>query len=741
MEAKVAECNWFLLFDIALSHGESLRQQRLRYCGLLTLLRSAGLLGPKTGVFQVLLESLWLLHGKPLRSSEEGATTKRDIPIPDLTVDFDGFLAIMNVVCVRCYQTQRCAELLEEAVPLLDAVRLSAEDQVQLKESVVYTGRRFFKPLISRCIVLKKSVVSLNSMKNDWTPYTNQFVVHVMAASAPTIVFPLFERYAEAGRIYRAAFEKMVDDVFPNFTSLQRKSAVSVFDYRGFFGIHNLMQYSALEFPNGRVAALELDSFAEALLMLGIVAYSDEVQYEHHRPLTAKVWSVFEDYYGKFLGAPMVTDPILENKYASILPAISLLFPSRVPIDTTSSFILGGWNLTVDDREEVAPARTHDCPPRMLQANKLRRRSNGGNERRSSGPVPSSTAGMASKLFVEEINRKIQAEYDLPIYGMRRSAVYLNQERAMAFQRGANRVEVVIPPFLWDLASYTKQVRFTEEKEKGTLTLSPVARAVVSLRDGSGSTIFSSKEVLFVAASLVEVIPAAHVRELKNVFARHSTDAVMTFEQFDSACVELCVEALVLQWGDSAAFLKTYLERRDLDKPSVAASDSCKPDTIAFEEFVAAVATLLLHQLGADGGKPNIPYLLGVVLSRVAHKFPPLSGSKTAAGASLKPNPPQKFTQPYNARIDVPYANALRQKALSLDFFSDVEEILKDVGKDRASVRLLPDFPAEARTVAVVSQYSDEKGASEKVNTDSASLRGAFLKKEMVVCPQGLKAE
>ncbi|ESL11250.1 hypothetical protein TRSC58_01004 [Trypanosoma rangeli SC58] len=727
MESKVAECNWVLLFDIALSHGESLRQQRLRYCGLLTLLRSAGLLGPTTGVYQVLLEPLWLIYGQPQQPSANDVTTKSDISLQDLTVGFDGFLAIMNIACLRCYQTQRCAELLEENISALDAVRLSAEDKVRLKDSVVYTGRRYLKPLISRCTVLKRSVVSLNSMKNDWTPYTNQFVTHVMAAASEAIVFPLFRRYADSGRIYRAAFEKMVSDVFPNFTSIQRKSANSIFDYCGFSGIHGLMEYSSLELPKGRVAALELDSFAEALLMLGIVAFSDESKYEHHRPFTAKVWSVFEDYYSKFMNAPMVVDPIVENKYAVILPAISLLFPSPVPIDKTSSFIIGGWNLTVNDCDGTAVALAHDCPPRMLQADKVRKYSNGKSALPKSACWPSSIAGLASKLLEEEMSEQIEGGYDLPIYGMRRCAVYLNQDRVMAIQRGPNRVEVVIPPSIWDVSASTTQVRFTEGGDKGILTLSPITRAVISLRDGSGDTVFCSKEVFFVAAPLVEVLPLSDVRGLKNVFASHTTETGMTFEQFDSACAELCIETLVSRWGDCASFLKMYLDGRAVDALKDGEIASCKVDAIAFEDFVAAVATLLLYQLDADGCKPNIPYLFGVLLSRAAHKFPPLSGSKTAVGATLTPSPPVKTLPPYNARIDVPYANALRRKALSLDLLSDVEEILKSVGKDRGPVRLLPDFPAEARTLAVVSQYNnDENGVCEKVKVASASLRGGF---------------
>ncbi|KEG11679.1 hypothetical protein DQ04_02371020 [Trypanosoma grayi] len=742
MATRVAECNWLLLFDIALSHGESLRQKRLQYGSLLTFLRSAGLLGPKTGVYPILLEALWRLHGCPTQFPKHSEPSTREKSVHDLTVDFDGFLAVMNVVCVRCFQTQKCSDLLEEERPVSEAIILSAEDQVQLKESVPFAARRFFKPLINRCVVLKRMVVSLDSMKNDWTPYTNQFITHIVASAANTIIVPLFRRYAKAGRLYRPAFEEMVENIFPKLTPIQKKGAAAVFDYPGFFGIQHLMEYCRLENTEGATAALELDAFAEALLMLGIVAFSDEAQYEHHRPLTAKVWSVFEDYYSEFVGAPMVPDPIVDNKYASILPVVSLIFPSKVPLDKVSSFIIGGWNLTVDEQRGESFVNTPDYPPRIMQLDGGRKGTSGGGGRRVSGPLPPSTAGLASKLFEEELNRQRCAEYDLPLYGMRRCTVYVNHFRATAFQCGPNRAEVVFPSSMWDASIHKTRIHFAECGEEGRLTLSPFTKATISLRDALGEVIYSTEEVHLVGAPIVESIPISQMQGLKAVFAHHATDGVMPLDQFNEACAKLCVAPLADQCGGCSSFIETYLKQR-MDESMISSDHSrAEERSISFTEFASAIATLLLQQLNTDKCIANVPYLLGIAISRATQKLPPLAEQKGIAAPPLMPQPPPKSC-PHNARIDVPYANALRRKASSLRLHTGAEKLLRTAGKSGLnSLRLLPEFPEEAKVLSLVSQYNDdENGLSEKVSKASASLREAFLKEEMVVCRQGWKVE
>ncbi|ORC93767.1 uncharacterized protein TM35_000016440 [Trypanosoma theileri] len=755
MVTKVSECNWFLLFDIALSHGESLRRQELSFGGLMTLLRSAGLLGPNTGVYQVLLETLWQYHGHPSHPTEDfdnninstnNIVANKMKNVHELTVNFDGFIEIMNVVCVRCFQTQRYSELVDESRPLSEAVVLSAEDQVKLKESVIFTSRRFFKPLINRSIVLKRMVVSLDSMKNNWTPYTNQLVTHIIASSIDSIVLPLFYRYAENGRVFRPAFEKMIADIFPHFSPVQKKSAVSIFDYREFFGIHNLMKYCRLKLREGVTTALELDSFAEALLMLGIVAFSDEVRYEHHRPLTAKFWSVFEDYYSKFIGVLMVPDPLFDNKYAVIQPAISLVFPLRVPLDKVSSFIIGGWNLTVEEYRRESLNSVNDYPPCILEIPEEKDSINDLDDRRLSGLTPSSSARLASKLFDEELDRPTFSKHDLPLYGMKRCKVYVNQYRATAFQRGPNHVEVVLPRSLWDISIRNTRIDFVESGGEGKLTLSPMTRVVVSLRGINEDVVYSSKDVLLMSTPLVESISVTQLQELKTVFSRYATDGMMQMNQFDKACDDLFLTTLGTKDGGCSLFLQRYLETKQAEGSIQSDDITCKKNCICFSEFVSAVATLVLQQMDTNGYLPSIPYILSVALSRATQKLPSLVEKKRTSCVSLTPQPPPKSSTslscPHNARVDVPYTTALQRRASSTRLYDDVETAMREVGKKKCLIPPLPCFPLEARTVSVVSQYNDDmNGLHEKVVKTSEALRESFLKKEMVVSSQGYKTE
>lgn len=745
MATKETACNWLLLFDIALSHGVSLRERRLRYCGFMTLLRSAGLLGPDTGVYQFLVEALWKLHGQPSLSTGSNVVERKDCTLHDLTVDFSGFLEIMNTVCVRCYQTRQCLQMINEECPLSEAILLSAEDKINLKESVTFTARHFFKPLINRCIVVKKMVVSLDPMKNNWTPYTNQLVTHVIASSADSIIIPLFNRYAKDGRIYRAAFEKMIADVFPDFTEFQKQSAASVFDYNGFFGINYLMERCTLDVNEARASALELDSFAEALLMLGIVAFSDEIKHAHHRPLTAKVWSVFEDYYSSFMGVNMVEDPVIHNQFASIIPAISLVFPKKVPLDKLSSFIIGGWNLTVYERfERLSNVSAQDKPPRILKCDLFLKNSCDEEKLCPSETRPLSCAGLASKFFEEELSRAGSDKDDLPIYGMGRCTVYVDEYAAAAFQRGPNRAEVMIPSSIWDISVHTTRVDFAECGKEGRLILCPIKKVVVSLRDIHGEKVYDSMDVVFVASSLKEKIPELHMCALKEIFESHSTEGVMCGEQFESACVDLSVAQLAAQFCGCILFLKSYLGQRRNDKSFFDEHVCGKELLLSFKEFIEATATLLLYQLDEGGCLPNVTCLLGVAVSHMFQKLPCLLKNEKLSGiVPITPRPPSRHFGPYNARIDVPYANALRRKDYSLRLCSGTEDVLNNVREHPNLLRILPKFPVDAKTINLVSQYDDSDGAGlqEKVKSASAVLRETFLKKEMVVCRQGMKTE
>ncbi|KAG8343521.1 hypothetical protein ERJ75_000709000 [Trypanosoma vivax] len=753
MPTKSADCNWRLLFDIALSHGASLKQQNLTYNGFMTLLRSAGVLGSTTGIYQVLLMSLWQRHGHA-RQQSASDEDKHELDVHDIHANFDEFITIMGVVCVRCFQSQRCTEMLNESQPPPKAIVLSAEDQLKLNESMLYTANRFFRPLIDRCLVTKRTVVSLNSMKNNWTPYTNQLVTHVIAASAETVILPLFGRYAQGGQMYSDAFECMVKDIFTDLTAHQLKCAFAIFNYEGFSGIHQLAEYFVPEYKDKIKVGLELHSFAEALLMLGVVAFSDELKLKHYRPFTAKIWSVFEDYYCKFLGVPMIPDPILENKFVPISPTVSLVFPAEVPLDKVSSFLITGWNLTVQDSVEEKLDSMRGYPPRILRIqgevvdygdeDLVSEEGEEGavpdKRHQTVSLLPFASSALAARFFEEELNRPSPENYDLPIYGLQRCMVYVDECVANAYQRGPNMVEVAVPASMWNISIEGMRVDFSVCRDEGKLTLTPVKHATLSLRDMKGTTVYHTRAISFVATPFVQVIPAPRLLMLKNIFSRRSTEDVMTADAFDALCDDFCISSPVKGERCSSAVM-AILRKRERENSSDACNNTSM-EALSFSAFVTSLAMLLLPCLESKGSLPNIPYLLGVAISKVESTLPPLEGGNglLVEGSASQRLPRQ--IQPHNARLDVPYDSVLRKRLSFSKFHSSTERLLRGLGRGHHFLHPLPPFPADVEPLSVVSQYNDdENGLLDKVKSTSAELRERFLKQEMVVCRKGWKVD
>nr|CCC89991.1 conserved hypothetical protein [Trypanosoma congolense IL3000] len=736
MATRSKASNWGLLFDIALSHGESLQTQRLSYAGFMTLLRSANVLGHVTGIYQVFLGALWQHYGT-MPTSEDAEGCEENPDCSKLTVDFDGFIAVMNAVCVRCYQTHRLSEMMGENHRANEAVVLCAEDQGNVPNGVVYTMRRFFKPFIRRCVVIKKMIVSLDARKNSWTPYTNQLVIHIIAASARSVVLPLFEKYAEGGRIYRRSFDRMIMDIFPRFSESQRGAARAIFTYDGFTGIHNLMKYVQPGDLRVNQCALELHSFAEALLMLAIVAFSDESGDVHHRPFTAKVWSTFENYYCNFVGAPMVSDPLKDNKYATIAPSFNLVFPSNVPMDSISSFLISGWNLTVDDLPGDIPEPGAGYPPRLLALSEkvcLSPHQPDAEEFLAEGST--STLGVSCKHFNEALILPEPAEYSLPIYGVQRCTVYVGGVRARAIQRAPNILEVIIPEKLWCFCLDAITVEFTEHGSEGKLELVPKNTVRVEIRDTSDQTVFAAQTVNFVDSTFEQIVTAPQMECLKAAFAQYAEDGLIPIDRFDDATKKLCV--LTPSVKQRLPFFTECGQGGMLgDASSEGADCSSEVHGVSFPKFVSAVATSLMQQHGGRDTLPDIPYLLSVGISRLGLKLPSLVEPK-GTNCGEFPQVLPKFVQPHNSRIDVPYSNALRKKSSFLRRYSSCEDMLMSLGRERHILRPLPAFPDAAQTLEVVTQFDGGDGLLEKIKKTSSCLQSSFLKEEMVVSKKGL---
>lgn len=370
--AKI-EANWRLLFDIALACGESVTTLKLTYPGFINFLHAAELFGVKTGVYPVLIDKLWAHHVMGLTpSSSQGdlfddSITGLDHPLLSRrrasydikrgdvmklgVCGFEGFTDMMNVVCVRCYQCRKCIDLYtKDQESLSQAILLSAEDVTTLTESVKYTSQKYLKTFVSRNVLRRNSRLQLNPMINEWTQFTNVVVTHIIGSLLDSVVLPLFTRYSKRGLMYERHFYRLVDELFHTFSPAQKAAGRSIFTCcDSFFDVRSLTKSSRISNTVNDLAdapSLSCESFVEALLMLGIVLFSDEGLYPHHRSLTAKAWFVFETVYCRAAGrVAMAEEIIYTNEPKSIKPVITFAYPHYVPIEQVSSFLIGGLNL------------------------------------------------------------------------------------------------------------------------------------------------------------------------------------------------------------------------------------------------------------------------------------------------------------------------------------------------------------------------------------------------------------
>ncbi|CCW66445.1 unnamed protein product [Phytomonas sp. Hart1] len=386
------ESSWRVLFNISLSHGEWIKLQKIAYKGFLTFLRSANLLNSQNGVSLLLVEQLWwkhrvmahplaipmpnfLIHTSRTKSvTQEDYFKNREEVYSHGLLNFEGFTDIMNVISVRCYQTRKCAHLHREVgESLKDAIILSSEDCVGLEECVAYTAKHCLKFFIYRNLVHRSTKILLDPMQNEWTIQTNHVVHHIVNNLQDTIIVPLFEYYSgNSGEMNRSQFERFVKDAFPEFTEVQKSSAFSIF----YFNINRKERYGWVDNSdtdgNSAPLVFGLDSFVDALLMLSVVAFSDESRFPHHLSITSKVWSAFESYLcpamtklsvsyrSKSVIAPsMATDPLFLDSAASAVAHVSCVFPTSIPVDDISSILIGGVNIMIDPAYIVPEGSQH----------------------------------------------------------------------------------------------------------------------------------------------------------------------------------------------------------------------------------------------------------------------------------------------------------------------------------------------------------------------------------------------
>lgn len=720
------ESAWRLLFDIALSHGEAVRHQRITYHGFLAFLKSAELLGSKTGVFPVLLEHLWVTHRTlrtaaydresatqaaalspslqgfsvasedELPSAHEGRTStesRRKEVLSHGIVGFEGFTDIMNVISVRCYQTNKCSRLYNEKESLARAIVLSGEDRIHLDVSVQYTASEYLRAFISRNTIQRSSTIALDPMRNDWTQYTNQIITHIIGSLQYSIIIPLFQRYSTDGSMSKLQYSEFVRKVFPHFSSVQAASAQAVFFYDGFFDVTPWINRSRLRYLEQKSGALQtatptrtlrLDSFVDALLLLSVVAFSDEQRFLRHRSITAKVWSCFEDYYCPAVeSAPMAADPLYIEQWSSVTPYASYVYPRRIPVDVISSFLFGGLNLSLaeefleeDEYEDEESADDHRSrfqrPGRLVRLVKPSttapevqyrdlensigsfpthstvRASTEIAERRDFNSVlpplkpngqsfanqtefprgkdASHVVKSAAKLFPEVFEKETFSAYDCPIYGSRCCRIFVDEEEVFGISRGPNYVEVCLPHNTWNMRRFQLGVFCQRGADRVCrLLFAPVRRLEVSLRDKEGGKIYSSMTVVAQASASTQVLPPHLVEAVESACEERTHESHISVIDFTHICrrLQLVRKATAdVMCHTAVRHYKSLL--RESGEPVLLRDEHPEDPWMTIPDVLCAIACLCIKSAGSTctGGAPDIAQFLSLGVLRVSSPQP-----------------------------------------------------------------------------------------------------------------------
>ncbi|CAC9540851.1 conserved hypothetical protein [Leishmania infantum JPCM5] len=780
------ESSWRLLFGIALSHGELLRAGRLSHDGWMVFLSSAQLIGPATGVFPVLLDQLWqrqslsegarqagvnehdpgpasvssrafslsvgssrmsLISRDFQRSGNITTAPSSSMPRPSSaahegeSIGFSGFVDMMKVICVRIFQTQRFTRLREghgnfdegEGESALRALRESAEDHVLLTESVKYTAATFLRPFISRCVIHASSQMRLHPARNGWALHVNRLVAHVVGALLHTAILPLFRKYAVAGRLSEAGYRAFIRDAFPVLDAVKETCAVAIFYHGGFPDIRPLVKglqpLAASVSPELATVVSEptlgFTDFIEAMLMLTVVVYSDEVRYPAQRPITAKVWSFFEEHVcGRALrGAAMCSDPYVTGRYATVPPGLVAVYPAVAPrLQCPCLFVevinFQGDNVTGGAVQPPAAQASNKGPPSSLFLTEV---TVAETELSLCSPwdcgANSDVALQAAATFFATEWSLLERNRCVPLFGRSRASVsHAIMICGAAVEAAPTRcpeiLQVPLPDSLQQPTLYQCAVEAAAATavdgvfEEGAVCIlfTPFRSLTVELavsdddaatrdKDGESATQTGSwgcADVIATDTPLVQVVPPRLLAPLHTLFvsqtpARSGDDPAASAQPRISlsAVCELCRQ---LQWcatsykqqhdlpslcaqawtkyGDFQRILHSTVSRHGNTSSVGGALSSFTEQAalLSFTDLIGCLATVLfLEQGGRLSDVPDVPRRLEFALSSFPSTFTSATGT-----ASRVPDAglrsPDIYSIPYNAFRDVPYLTALERK-------------------------------------------------------------------------------
>ncbi|EPY42220.1 hypothetical protein AGDE_01703 [Angomonas deanei] len=785
-----SEQSWRLLFDIALSHGESLATSQLTFNGLDNMLRGSKLLGAKCGIYPEYVERLWERYSQPLVVKVvDHSLDDREYLYTRGTLKFSGFSDIMNLLSVRCYQTHLSSKLMKQGTEdLKEIISLSAESKVNLRESVEYTAKEYLKSYVYAHTVHKRSIIRLRPELNGWPGYIQSVVTHLIASYEASVIVPLFSRFstqdaanAGDGILSKERYLDFLDVVFGDaFTPIQQTSAMAIFDYNQFTRTSDWLDCSMLErnvefdkalklsiTEKGKIPPmLSLENFVDVLLLLSVVAFSDTRVFPHHRTICAKVWSLFELYLCPAVQTEqLAVDPVLTGYYKNVKPAVSFLYPSRVPIEIVSSFLLSGFALQWPSSGETEESFSAASPPRIINrdlAKAVAQRRAAQDEilrrayREEEPEMTFSVAERAAKLFSDQFDTSHRAKYEDPASVEHTSpcALYMNETHIGKYLLcDESHVEFEIPPTFRDINGFRIAVNFVEKTEKGTYSFvfTPVDKVTLALRDPNDPRKeYGTTDLVLMSTSVQQMVDLSAVNLLRSVFNEEvnrskseeveeaspkKDESFLTLESFTNVCQTL---RIVNHTSTASASLSCqaaadyYLAAKEAAGDRRGRSSVDVRQKIHFNTFVCLVVEVILIRTGASANDiPDVSHLLQVALTSYLDSL-----GKNGEGASKRSVMKVEAALPYNGRIDVPYQQSLhRRNGDKTEMDQRREELIQKIVSSRKEKSktlhcILPPFPATESDANSLSPFHPEEESDimkKTLNDCVVEMRNQFL--------------
>ncbi|CUG91307.1 Hypothetical protein, putative [Bodo saltans] len=394
--------DWESLFIVVLSHGEFLSSRKVNKFWFTQFVRSTlGLdefSAHKTGITPLFLELLWRRRKEDTASSGDGcdeddnkhASSHHSITSPIKNEDdeqtqqcsFEEFVRMMEKLSVRCHQSLRASELLHRFNERA-AITSTAPQSMSVDAALSHMTRYYFAKACEQSFVSRDSVVMMDPTKST-VSYVGRLVLsHLFASLMDTVVLPVFLRFGSYGRMSMVQYTAFVAYVFQGRKAPSESHVRAVFCQvnrnEDLVGTLAASEFAAAQPPKraalaagsplddkgktqhvkaspatNHVPTLELVEFVDALCLLGVVMFSNEVTYKHLRTVEGKVWAFMEQLC-QIEGVPMCPSALSGEGLLRLEPRLSLVYPPVLPVQTATSFVVSGLCL-----DQVVRMPLHD---------------------------------------------------------------------------------------------------------------------------------------------------------------------------------------------------------------------------------------------------------------------------------------------------------------------------------------------------------------------------------------------